>query len=63
MTGAALTSVTVTEKLDCTTPPTPSSTVTVIGKVPGPWASLGVQVNNPEAESIFAPVGAPAFNR
>ena len=38
----------------------PSSvTRTVTLKVPGPWASVGVQVKTPVFESILAPVGAP----
>ena len=38
----------------------PSSvTVTVTEKTPGPWDSLGVQLNRPVNGSMLAPLGAP----
>ncbi len=37
----------------------PSETVIVMSKLPGPWASVGVQVNTPPAV-MAAPAGAPA---
>ena len=38
----------------------PSSvTRTVIGQLPGPWASVGVQPNTPVDGSMLAPLGAP----
>src|SRR5258708_16892188 len=36
-----------------------SVTRTVTGKLPGPWASVGVQVKAPVAGSMLAPAGAP----
>src|SRR5215467_10946036 len=37
----------------------PSVARTLNGYVPGPWASVGVQLNTPVVESSAAPAGAP----
>src|SRR6185369_10023564 len=55
--GAAFTSVTVSV-IAASAFVTPSLTRTVNGYVPGPCASVGVQVNTPVVPSIAAPGGA-----
>ena len=55
MVGAALTSETVTEK-EREAAVTPSETVISTIEVPGPWASVGVQVRRP-AEVTVMPSG------
>jgi hypothetical protein len=54
--GAMLTSSTVTWIVSKSVPPTPSETTTSNVYVPGPWASVGVQLKSPP-EVIDAPVG------
>ena len=60
-TGASFVSVTVILIVSFVLAPMPSSTVkTMPAYVPGPWASVGVQLKAPVAASIAAPAGAPA---
>src|SRR5207244_9658060 len=61
-TGAAFTSVTVSE-IDASVFATPSLTRTVNGYVPGPCASVGVQENTPVVPPIVAPEGAPTSEK
>src|SRR5262249_62059059 len=56
MVGATLTSLTVTE-IAASVFATPSDTRTEKLYEPGPWASVGVQVNAPLVASIDAPLG------
>src|SRR5262245_42221088 len=56
--GGTLTSLTVTV-IAASVLATPSLTRTEKLYVPGPWASVGVQVNAPEDALILAPDGAP----
>src|SRR6266513_3070582 len=55
-TGAALPSVTVSV-IAASVFVTPSLTRTLNGNVPGPWASVGVQVNTPLVAPMLAPAG------